>query len=73
MQLCSVSTVCAVAIIYTDRHRTSQCQTYDIKGLPGAFGLREIWGGDVVSGSVVEDDIQKGMVGKALSVVCIVK
>jgi hypothetical protein len=40
---------------------------------PGAFSLMKVSGGDVVGGQTIEEDLQKGMARKVLSMVCFVK
>ena len=48
----------------------SQCTTYKFLENPALSLAREVAGGSVPGGSVVVDDIQKGMAGKVLDMIC---
>jgi len=70
MPLYHVSFVCLVDKTYIDRLRMSQCTTYKFLENPALSVAREVAGGSVPGGSVVVDDIQKGMAGKVLDMIC---
>ena len=70
MPLYHVSFVCLVDKTHIDRLRMSQCTTYKFLESPELFLAREVSGGSVPGGSVVVDDIQKGMAGKVLDMIC---
>jgi hypothetical protein len=54
-------------------YRTSNCTAYKNAAEPGAFSMVKISGGDVADGNVIEEDIQKSIARKVLSVMCFTK
>ena len=73
MPLYHVSLVCLVDKTYIDRLRTSKCTTYKFPENPALYVAREVVGGSVPGGSIVVDDIQKGMAGKVLDMICLAR